>query len=184
MSQSVLPIKIRPHLIPFFHEEFEAIDAKTLNKSVRACKISMESSLGFLIRLSVEKTELPAETKKLCIFISVSDHEGQKKYTAKMYKHVSGKYSFLCVSPLAEKQVNDHLEDVFRVAFIYYMIGALEQAPDSKVKSIILRFMVKYELDNYGYVEGTLRSYYNREIKRGTKLRRVQTKLKASGLNT
>lgn len=175
MSESVLPIKIRPHLIPFFYKEFDGIEAKYLNKKVKACKISLENSLGFLIRLSVTRAHLPEKATKLNLYISLNDQEGRKQYTAKMYKYVSGKYSFLSVPTAAQKKINDHLEDYFRIAFIYYVDGAIK-FNHSKVDQAINDFMIEYELDNYGYNLEMLRRYRSRALKKNHKLSRLQVK--------
>ena len=175
MSRSVLPIKIRPHLIPFFYKEFDGIEANYLNKKVKACYITMQSNLGFLIRLAVSKNDLPAETSKLSMYISISDYEGSSQYTAKMYKHVSGKYSFLSVPPNVQTKVNDILEDYFRIAFVYYVNGAIRHNK-CKVQEAFYTFMEEYELDEYGYNLDTLRQYYYRTEKKKHHIARIQTK--------
>lgn len=182
MSNSVLPIKILPHLIPFFYQGFEGIDAKYLNKKVKACKITMNNSLGFMIRLAVSKTYLPEKTSSLSVFIQINNNEGKKEYTAKMYKHVSGKNSFLSVPPSVEKRVNDILEDYFRIGFIFYVTGAVEHN-HKKTDEAIADFMIKYELDEFGYNVEMLRRYYYRAIKKNHVLSRLQKKVSNKILN-
>lgn len=182
MSRSIVPIKIRPHLIPFFYKEFEGIEAKYLNKQVKACKITMHSTLGTLIRLSVEKTHLPEKTSKLTIYISINDQEGKNKYTAKIYKHISGEYSFLKVPPLIEKKINDILEDYFRIGLLFYMKGA-SKLTKLKVDKALYNFMIEYQLDDFGYNIEQLRKYYNRARKKKHDLSRIQLKTSDKVLN-
>lgn len=182
MSISVTPIKIRPHLIPFFYKEFAGVEAKYLNKKVKACKIIMDSSLGRFIRLSVSKVYLPIKTTKLHLYISLDDQDGRKIYNSSMYKCISGKHSFLSVPIGSQIAVNDILEDQFRIAFVYYIQGAMKFNNMLKDPAII-DFMLKYELDDYGYNLDQMRKYYNRAVKKKHLMRRLQIKPRKTVLN-
>ncbi len=182
MSVSVVPINIRPHLIPFFYEEFEGIEAKYLSRKVKACKITMQSTLGILIRVSVEKIYLPEQTSDISLYITINDQEGKNKYTSKIYKYISGEYSFLRVSPKAEKQINDVLEDYFRIGLLFYMKG-VKKFSNTAVDEALYSFIIDYDLDTYGYNIEMIRRYYNRSLKKNNKLSRIQIKSSNKTLN-
>ena len=144
MSQSIVPIKIRPHLVPFFYKEFKGTEeAHYLNKRVKSCKISLTSSLGKMIRNSLLQISYPEKIDKFNVFISVTDVE-KKEYTAEIYKCVSGQYSFLKVPEKVAADINDILEDQFRLVFFKTVESAVKYAPKIKIKEVIEDFMIAY----------------------------------------
>jgi len=183
MSASVVPLKLRPHLIPFFYKEFKSeVSAHYLKSRVKACKIDSTSSIGKLIRISLEKCEYPIKPQKFYIYLSVQEKITDKS-TAKFYKTVSGTHSFLKVPEKVASDINDIFEDIFRYSFVNTVTIALKYAPDLKVNKIILDFMEEYNLDEYGFRLDSLRSLYNREIRKKHKLNRMQSKSSNRVLN-
>lgn len=184
MSQSIVPVKIRKHLIPFFYKEFKGEEARYLNKTVKACKITMNSSLGKMIRRSLEQIDYPEHIEKFNMFISIYDQESSNKKTnASLYKCVSGKHSFLKVPEEVEKDLNEILEDQFRITFIASVKSAVKYNQNIKVKDAIADFMLEYGLDEYGYRLESLRTLYNREVKKKALLSRMQIKVSNRVLN-
>ncbi len=182
MSQSIVPVKIRQHLIPFFYQEFKGREAYYLNKKVKACKITMTSSIGKMFRITLEKSGYPIKVEKFNIYISVSD-ELDTKYSAQMYKCVSGKYSFLKVPEKVAEDLNDILEDQFRIAFVYTIKTAAKYAPGIKIKDLISDFMIEYKLDEFGYRLESMRTLYNRELLKNASMSRMQSKVSNRVLN-
>ncbi|WP_372744297.1 hypothetical protein [Lutibacter sp.] len=187
MSQSIIPVKIREHLIPFFYEEFKGVEAHYLNKRVKACKISMTSSIGKMLRITLEKSGYPLKEidkiGKFNMYIAVSDSEASKTASAKIYKYVSGQYSFLKVPYQVAEDINDILEDQFRIAFVNRVKGALRFSPKTKVQDIISDFMVEYSLDEYGYKIASLQRLYNRSVAENKTMSRMQSKVSNRVLN-
>lgn len=173
MSQSVVPIQIRKHLIPYFYKEFQGIEANYLNKKVKAAKINMNSSIGFLLQVTLEKSDKPVVADKFTMFISVTNFDGVRSADAKIFKCVSGKHSFLRVPDQINNRINDLLEDQFRVAFVSYIEGRLESDRKLKVRDAIIQFMEKYELDESGFEMRSLWRLLNREQKK-ERLSRMQ----------
>lgn len=183
MSQSVVPIKIRPYLIPFFYKEFKGTEeAHYLNKKVKSCKISLTSSLGKMFRNSLVQIDYPEKIEKFNVFITVNDVE-KTAYTAGIYKCVSGQYSFLKVPEKIASDINDILEDQFRLSFLITVQTAIKYAPNVKVKDVIEDFMVEYKLDEYGYQLNSLRRLCERWIAEDTKMSRMQSKVSNRVLN-
>lgn len=174
MSQSIVPIHVRAHLIPFFYKEFQGKEVVYRNKKVKACQINMNSSIGFLLQVTLEKSAGPISNQKFNMFISVSNLDGKNTAEARLYKCVSGKYSFLKVPEKINERINDLLEDQFRIAFVYYVEGMLASNPDMLVKNAIGAFMEKYELDESGFELRALWRMLSREQKKDRRLGRMQ----------
>ncbi|WP_341221881.1 hypothetical protein [Polaribacter atrinae] len=183
MAQSIVPIKVRPHLIPFFYKEFKAdTDAHYLKNRVRACKIVINSSLGKMIRITLEKSDYPVKPQKFYIYFSVPDKVSDKA-TAEIYQTVKGSNSFLKVPEKVASDINDIFEDLFRYNFVLTVSTALKYAPNLKVEKVILDFMTEYNLEEHGFRLDTMRSLYNREMRESLSLKRFQSKSSNRVLN-
>jgi len=183
MSKSIVPIKVRPHLIPFFYKEFKAdTDAHYLKSRVKACKIVINSSLGKMIRIALEKCEHPVKPQKFYIYFSVANRVSNKA-TAEIYQTVNGTNSFLKVPEHVASDINDIFEDLFRYSFVTTVYTALKYAPHLKVEKVIIDFMTEYDLEEHGFRVASMRSLYNREIKERTPLYRFQSKTSNRSLN-
>lgn len=178
MSEILVPVKIRKHLIPFFYKEFAGIDARYFNKEVKACKINMTSSVGFMIRTTLEKADIPVKGDKFYLYLSMFEEEKD----AKLYNCVSGKKSWLRVPDNVCEKINNILEDQFRISFIYFVEGMLRanklrnMDTDILVREAISEFMIDYELDENGFDLESMRRLYNRGKEEGHKMSRLQVK--------
>ncbi|MEI6865806.1 hypothetical protein [Flavicella sp.] len=179
MQQIVISVDIRPHLVPFFYKEFEGVEASYLNKKVKACKITLKSSLGIMIMSALEKVDYLEKEKKIDRFyLYLTLPEIPDAPRGKIYQCVSGKNSFLKVPQLVVDALNQILEDQFRIAFVFSVTSAIKSAAKRgyalKLKDAFEDFMIEYELDNYGFKLETLRRLYNREVKKNVKMHRLQ----------
>jgi hypothetical protein len=175
----LVPVKIRKHLIPFFYKEFAGIEAYYLGKQVKACKINMASSLGFMLRTTLEKAELPAKGDKFYLYFSMFDEEKDSK----LYNCVSGKKNWLKVPDKVNDKINDILEDQFRIAFVYFVEGLLRankflEGADNeiRVRQAIEEFMLDYELDESGFELESMRRLLDRTKESNHKMSRMQVK--------
>jgi hypothetical protein len=174
--QQVIPVKIRPHLVQFFYNEFKGKEARYLNKQVKACNISMTSSIGKLFRITLEKSGYPVKKiESFNLFISISETCSEKNI-AKIYKVESGRNSFLKVPEKVADLLNDVLEDQFRIVFVSTVKGAMKYSENITIKEVISDFMTEYSLDDFGYQLETLRTLYNRTVKKKHLLSRLQSK--------
>ena len=174
MSRSIVPVHIRPHLVPFFFEEFEGIEALYLNKRVKAAKISTSKPLGTILRMLIEKSNLPARPEKFQMYLSILDRERSKQFFGQFYKYESGKNSFLRLPEEGVKLVNDHLESVFRTSMIYFIEGHIAENDKGEVRRAIDLFLIKYELYEHSFENESLRRYYYRVIGGGYFLKKMQ----------
>ena len=183
MSKTIVPVKLRPHLIPFFNKEFKAdVEANYLNSKVKACKIVTNSSIGKLIRIALEKAKVPTKPQKFYVYISVPARITEKT-TAEIYQTVNGTNTFLEVPEKVASDINDVFEDLFRFTFVNTVSTAVKYVPGLKVEKVIIDFMQEYELEEHGFRLDSMRSLYNREVKKNTKLNRFQTKSSNRVLN-
>lgn len=175
MPNTIVPVKLRPHLIPFFYKEFKAdSEAHYLNSRVKACKIVVNSSIGKMIRISLEKSHYPIRPQKFYIYFSLPE-KIKDKSTAQIYQTVNGSNSFLKVPRKVAEDINDLFEDLFRIQFVNTIKTALKYSETIKIETVILDFMKEYCLDEYGFRLDTLRRLYMRYANKPA-LNRMQSK--------
>ncbi|WP_026730194.1 hypothetical protein [Flavobacterium denitrificans] len=170
-----VPVSIRPHLVPFFFKSSEGKEASYGNKKVKSVLYSSTaSSVGRMMRLLMVKADKPLDVKSFNLFLTVSDCGGKKKYKGDFYRHVNGKNHFLYLPEDANNDINDLLEDIFRMAFFYYVLGSSENDDDEMVTRAINSFIDKYDLLEFGFSTDTLRRLYYREKKKDKPVSRFQ----------
>jgi hypothetical protein len=181
---SIVPILIRPHLVPFFFKESEGREASYGNKKVKAVLFSSTvSTVGRIIRLLMVKSGNPLNVNNFNLFLSISDDGNGKTYKGQFYKHESGRNSFLQLPKEANDDINDLLEDIFRMSFASYMNGCVENNGEAVVVTAIDRFIDKYDLLEFGFCNDTLRRLYYREKKNNKIVSRFQTKKSVKIMN-
>ena len=174
---SIVPILIRPHLVPFFFKESEGREETYGNKKVKSVLYSSTvSSMGRMIRLLMVKAGKPLNVKYFNLFLTITDDGNGKRYKGEFYKHENGRNSFLQLPPETNEDINDLFEDIFRVSFKSYMDGFIENNPNAVVTVGIDKFIDKYDLLEHGFCNDTLRQLYYREKKNDKLTSRFQTK--------
>ncbi|OBQ56086.1 hypothetical protein JJL45_05265 [Tamlana sp. s12] len=189
MSRSVVPVNIRPHLVPFLYQEFEGIEANYLSKKVKAAKISTRSVFGKVIRLLMVKADKPLQADKFQAFLSVQNSE-RNQFFGHFYKSQNGTHTFLRLPEAGAKLINDYLEDVFRLALVSFIVGYTSSENQKSLfekkrttQEAINVFMDTYNLREHGFSAPTLQKYYEREVKNNASCRRIQTAVSNRGLN-
>lgn len=186
---SIVPVQIRPHLIPFFFQEFEGEEASYLNKKVTAIKVSTKSSLGRMMRLFMVKVEKPSRVDHYNIFLSVADTPSGKVFEGNFYKQESsfvfdpannvkfesGAKSFLELPPDVNRDINNLMEDIFRMAFVYFVDGYMIDGKRNITQGINA-FMDKYDLLEFNFDNEKLRQLYYREMNKSKRLSRFQNR--------
>ncbi|WZL88335.1 hypothetical protein VS868_12080 [Salinimicrobium sp. 3283s] len=174
MSRSVVPVHITPHLVPFFFEEFEGIEAMYLNKRVKAAKISTKKPLGRMIRLLIEHSPSPVKPEKFHMYLSVQDREQSKNFFGQFYKCESGKNTWLRLPEVAVQLINDHLEETFRTSMMYFVLGHITENDSGQIRKAVDLFLIKYDLYEHGFENESMRRYYYRVMKEGYLLKKMQ----------
>jgi hypothetical protein len=181
---SIVPITIRKHLVPYFFIESEGDVFTYGNQKVKTALFSPDvSSVGKIIRMLMTKSGKPLKINNFNLCLTVSDDGNSKKYTGQFYKHVSGRNSYLMLPEEANDDINDLLEDMFRMSFVSYMNGCIENNDEAVVVSAIDKWIDKYDLLEFGFSNDTLRQQYYREKKNGKIISRFQNKKSVRTLN-
>ncbi|AXP79196.1 hypothetical protein CJ739_96 [Mariniflexile rhizosphaerae] len=182
MHRSIIPVNIRPHLVPFLYQEFEGIEENYLDSRVKAAKISTRTVLGKIIRLLAEKSEKPLKAKSYNVFLSVRNKESCD-FFGSVYKYQSGSYSFLRLPEEGCRLLNDHLEDTFRLVLVSFVLGYVTKKEQGDVAEALNIFLDSFNLREFGYSEPTIRRMYDRELQSGAILKRLQKSISNRVLN-
>lgn len=169
---NIVPLELRPHLIPFLYKELEGTEYQYLKEKVKACKIDTSSSLGFILATALVKVGYPVKpTSKYFIYLAL-DLEGT---VSKIYKVENYQDTFLMIPESVREKINDLLEDQFRLAFQYHSRGMLKANPKLKKEFVVSTFMQEYELDEYGFELYSMMKLLQRGQK--NKLSRLQNQI-------
>jgi hypothetical protein len=172
---AIVPLVIRPHLVPFFFKESDGKEAAYGNKKVKSVLFSgTASSVGRIIRLLMVKTGMPLNVSHFNLFLTVADGTSSNRYKGEFYKFENGYNSFLKLPEEANDDINDFLEDMFRMSFISYMNGCVESNGEASIVAAINKFIDKYDLLEFGFSTDTLRRLYYREKKQNQIVYRFQ----------
>ena len=170
---TLAPIDIKPHLVSFFFQEGKGKELVFMKKKVKPLIFHKTSSLSRLIRTIMEKSNQPFDVEHFNVFLEINE-TSSKKYKGTIYKQVSGVNSFLKLPDEANRDINDLLDDMFRMALVSYVNGAVENSNgDAEKKAAINKFIDKYDLLEFGFSVSGLRRFYYRE-KDNPKLGRFQ----------
>lgn len=171
----VVPIVIRPHLVPFFFKECDGKEENYGRHRVKMVYFSPQfSSLGRVIRLLMVKAGCPLNVDNFNLYMSINNEGKAKRYQGLFYKVESGRNSFLQLPPETTEDINDLMEDLFRMSFVSYINGCAEQK--GEVVAAINKFIEKYELLEFGFSNESLRRLYYRDKKNDKIASRFQNK--------
>jgi hypothetical protein len=145
---NIIPLELRPHLIPFLYKELEGTEYQYLKEKVKACKIDTRSTLGFILATTLVKVGYPVKpSSKYYIYLSLDISES----VAKIYKIENYEDTFLMVPEEVKENINDIIEDHFRIAFQFHSRGMLRANPLLEKQQVVAEFMTEYEMDEYGF---------------------------------
>jgi len=170
----LIPVYIKPNLIPFLLKEFSGIDAHYFNKKVKAVEIDVRTPFGSFIRLQMEKLDYPIKNiKKYNMFLMVKENEYMScKTFGKLYSYTKGNNNFLHLPKYAVDSINEYLNCVFKVSIFNYIDAWSHNGNKDSIIEGIFSFMEKYDmLDTEFNPESIRRSYYRWKKKEQGKLR-------------
>lgn len=167
-NTQVIPVYIRPKLIPFLSQTFYGTEARYLNKHVKAIDIDVSTPLGSFIRLQMDKIDYPVrDISKYNMFFHIRDVE--PRCFGRLYSYSKGKNSFLHLPKHAVDNINDYLENIFKTA-LFNFLEAWEHTDKSCFEGI-LAFMDKHNLLDYDFNAESLRRAYYRYKNETNKLK-------------
>lgn len=161
MSRSLVPVKIRPHLVKYLFERFpteKERESHYCGKKVKSVRINTNSPLGKYIRSMCVKSDYPQNPAHFNFFFSVDDNCS----TGSLYGYKSGKYSFLKFPEEFIEDLNEMLEEMFYISF-YYFVEGYRQTKEFGGRSEAIRvFIDRYDLYECGFNFSTLDKRFTR----------------------
>jgi hypothetical protein len=169
----LIPVHIRPHLVSFLFKELEGKEASYMNTKSKTIKIYPFSSLGKILYSQLVNHIKIGRNDQYLIFLSI-EKKRNLEFQGQLCMEVKKLYENLLLPEPNVRNINNLLEDIFRIAFIYYVQGCLEHDKEANVTKAIERFIDKYELLEAGFSNETLRRLYYREKSKNKHLSRLQ----------
>ena len=162
---------IRPQLVPFLFKELEGTEASYMSKEVKSITIHPSSSLGKYLQTQIGTAVKLKKKDKFIIYLTVEKKRFNVFYGL-FYIEISKVKEPLMLPEPSVNNINYLIEDMFRIAFIYYVDGSI--AAGKSITDSIDSFIEKYDLLEVGFSNNNLRTLYYREKKKGCKLSRMQ----------
>jgi hypothetical protein len=170
--QTQVPMKLRPHLIPFFFEEMQGIIAAYAEQKVNMIRLYPTSSLANYIytQIGYEKNAQGRDLPSFLLYLSIEKNK-ITTLSGTIYLDEKGIKSELLLDVSKVRAINNLLEDIFRNSMVTFVDGF--KAAGKPVRHGVNYFMDRYSLEEYGFERETLRMMYNRE-KENKLLNRLQ----------
>ena len=175
MPHTLVPVSIKPHLVPFLFKEFKAVDCVVDGREVKAVKVTTYTSLGKFIRLLLEKTYTkPSCDKSTEIFLQVGEAPKLQAFLRPHYKYVLGETSYLKLPAAGQEFLNSYLQLIFETAMLFYIYSWHEKKGDDGIEPGIIKFLSKYNLEEFNYSIISIRRDYYRKLKSGYFIGNIQ----------
>jgi len=167
MSRTLVPVTIKPHLVPFLYQHFKGETARINNKRVKSVVVDTRTPFGKMIRfLAKQKPKKKGCDTTYSIFFSLEEFPRGRKYFGQFYKYESGQNSFLHFDPEAIEFINAELEDHLNTSMMFFLLGWHQKEGEQGLAKGIQRFCVKYDLFEYGYDVAAIRRQFYRWLKK------------------
>ncbi|SFU48870.1 hypothetical protein SAMN05216480_10524 [Pustulibacterium marinum] len=175
MTTEKQPTKIRSHLVAFFFKEMLGKEAHYHGKTAKSIKILPASSIGRILNLYYRTEYEEKEYFPFLIYITHDEKLAINQFKGVVYVEKNGVKSYLRLSEESSREVNNFLEDWFRISFVYYVDGF--KSGKNMIAEAINCWIDKYELLEHGFSYETLRMLYYREKKKNANCGRLQYKI-------
>lgn len=170
----LLPVTIKPHLIPFLYKEFKGVEATYYNQKVKAVKISSKSNLGKIINLLVEKSHIKPQCDTTApIFFLIQDRTRRPSYEGNIMNYADGRNSYLMLPELGVKIINEILSTNFDIAINSFIEGWEKKKGKEGVLDAIMELSNDYQLFEFGFTIAGIRRKYYRWMKEKQKMNSV-----------
>lgn len=164
----IVPFKLSDHLVHYFFKELKGKEKKYAGLEVKVIPIDKNSFIGKIIISNIKKTDYPVKNiKDFNLYIEMKGAK-QLKYCSKqkLFKRENLNTSFVEVPEECMKEIDSLLDEVFRQNFFHYVLGKTE-GNDSKVQTVIKKWMDDYDLWNFGFDVEMLRQHFYRMKNKG-----------------
>lgn len=159
MSRSLVPVKIRPHLIKYLYDNFPAEqEAKYRGKAVKSVRININSPLGKYIRSMCVKADYPLNPSHFNFFFSVEE----SCPSGSLYAYKSGVHNFLQFPEEFIEDLNEMLEEMFRMSFYFFVEGFKHTGQFGSRADGVRAFIDRYDLYEHNFTFDALNKQYTR----------------------
>lgn len=175
----LVPVEIRPHLVSFLFKELDGKEASYMDTKSKSIKIYPFSSLGKVLHGQLVEHIKIGRNDQYILFLSI-EKKTKFEFSGQLYIQVNKLYERLLLAEENVKNINNLLEDIFRISFTYYINGFLENTENKThsrnklITTAIDNFIDKYQLLEVGFSTDTLRRLFYREKDKDKKLARLQ----------
>ena len=173
VAEKLIPVQIRPHLIPFLYKEMEGTEANYMSRRTKSIKIYPFSSLGKFFYSQMSQYGAIGKQDQLMLYL-VIEKKSLNVYYGYLYASIKKVNDMVYMEEYQVKEINNLIEDIFRISFIYYVDGFLEHNAMGQITQGIDRFIEKYDLLELGFNTDGLRRLYYREKAKGAQMSRMQ----------
>lgn len=167
-----IPVKIRPHLVPFLFKEFEGKQASYSSRTAKSVIFLPSSSITSYLYTQLNYKKTTRKQDKFILYLII-DVTSKKTYRGTVFIDKKGVKETLYMDEQQVTDLNNLLEDLFRVSMTSYIEACLECS--LSLAKAIRQIMIKYDLEEVGFDEESLRQFFYRE-KKTPKLFRFQSK--------
>ena len=168
MSHTMLPIHIKPHLIPFMFKKLKCVEYFENGVKLKAVKVTTHTAIGKLIRLLVEKTnKMVVCDKTPQIILKLEDQPKTRGVMAQAYQYEDIRSSFCCLPEAGVELLNEYLEDQLQIALMHFINSWHLKKGHEGIDIAIILFLENYNLEEYGYTVTNIRRDYYRKKSAG-----------------
>lgn len=162
LKKDLVPVTIRPQLIPFLFKEFEGNEARYDYRTAKTISFLASSSITSYLytQIGYKKSR---KTQDRFVFFLIIDQKNNPKFSGVVYTDVSGTKETLLMEEFRVRDFNNLLEDMFRVSMTFFVDGCVHCG--MSVPKAIDKFIDKYDLLEVGFDTESLRVLYFREKK-------------------
>lgn len=160
MPHQLVPVSIKPHLIPFLFKEFEAVLDSSSGIQINVAKHTIQSPMGKILRslMQISHKKVPCDTIPQ-IFLKVQE---KYKYTG-IFHFADGRTGFLYLPEEAQGFLNEHLQKLFDISLMNSIHSWSKSNTDQGINDAIVSFLETYNLEEYNYtLLGIRRDYYRK----------------------
>jgi hypothetical protein len=151
------PLKIRPHLIPFLFKEMEGSEQDYIKRKTTAITINQFSSLGKFLH-----SEIGTDKPEIFVLKLILEKKALNIYDGQIFISQRNKTIPVLLPEIKIIAINNLIDDIFRISFIYFIDGFISFAPQRCITMAIDKFIDKYDLLELGFTTSGLRSMYYR----------------------
>lgn len=171
-KNTIVPVRIRPQLVPFLFKEFEGKEASYDFRTAKSVSFLPSSSITSYLYTQINYNKTAKKQDEFIFYLTV-DHKNTKSFNGIVFINNQGVRETLMMDELKVRDFNNLLEDLFRVSMKFYIDGCLECG--LSITKAFEKFIVKYGLEEVGFDIELLRRLYYRE-KKTNNLFRLQSK--------